>query len=239
NYFDWLLRDNLTDTLEGQVWIPQDAALLLQPSTALQPEGPVALIPRNGDSRVGFNGDAGTLFREETGYINAGVMLWRRSPDSFKVGGGPYRRADQHMCGLERRSGGLGKEAALGYSCVGVSIIACSFPFPIVSRMDNDSIAGCPLPSQCLVSPCPFLARTVLPGVVQRAEGQLPPAQPRVGACQPQHGGTSARVEGEGDRGAVSGAHRAPRRHVWGGVAEEARHEVVFQVLEEALGGLQ
>ncbi|CAI5531728.1 unnamed protein product [Closterium sp. Naga37s-1] len=84
NYFDWLLRDNLTDTLEGQVWLPQDPALLLQPATALQPEGPVVLIPRNGDSREGFFGDAEALFRKDTDYVNAGVMLWRRSPATFK-----------------------------------------------------------------------------------------------------------------------------------------------------------
>ncbi|CAI7774855.1 unnamed protein product [Closterium sp. NIES-53] len=84
NYFDWLLRDNLTDSLEGQVWLPQDPALLLQPATALQPEGPVALIPRNGDSKEGFFGEAEALFRKDTDYINAGVMLWRRSPATFK-----------------------------------------------------------------------------------------------------------------------------------------------------------
>ncbi|CAI5457800.1 unnamed protein product [Closterium sp. Yama58-4] len=84
SYFSWLLRDNLTDTLEGQVWLPQDPALLLQPPTALQPEGPVALIPRNGDSREGFFGEADALFRKDTDYLNAGVMLCRRSPASFE-----------------------------------------------------------------------------------------------------------------------------------------------------------
>ncbi|CAI5956527.1 unnamed protein product [Closterium sp. NIES-65] len=91
NYFDWLLRDNLTDSLEGQVWLPQDPALLLQPATALQPEGAVALIPRNGDSKEGFFGEAEALFRKDTDYVNAGVMLWRRSPATFKVGTGGER----------------------------------------------------------------------------------------------------------------------------------------------------
>ncbi|GJP38266.1 hypothetical protein CLOM_g13118 [Closterium sp. NIES-68] len=84
NYFSWLFEANLTDSLDGQVWVPQDPALLLQPATALQPEGPVALIPRNGDSRGGYVGGANMLFKAERDYINAGVMLWRRSPDSFK-----------------------------------------------------------------------------------------------------------------------------------------------------------
>ncbi|CAI5457797.1 unnamed protein product [Closterium sp. Yama58-4] len=101
SYFSWLLRDNLTDTLAGQVWLPQDPALLLQPPTALQPEGPVALIPRNGDSREGFFGDADALFRKDTDYLNAGVMLWRRSPHTFKFFQQWYSvpRGDYHLYG--------------------------------------------------------------------------------------------------------------------------------------------
>ncbi|CAI5475964.1 unnamed protein product [Closterium sp. Yama58-4] len=91
-------RDNLTDSLEGQVWLPQDRALLLQPPTALQSEGgPVALIPRNSGSRDGFYGDVGMVFRRDSDYINAGVMLWRRSSDTFKVGWYSEQQGDYHL----------------------------------------------------------------------------------------------------------------------------------------------
>ncbi|CAI5991000.1 unnamed protein product [Closterium sp. NIES-64] len=166
NYFSWLLMANLTETLKGQVWIPQDPALLLQPPTALQPEGPVALIPRNGDSRGGFEGDAGTLFREETGYINAGVMLWRRSPDSFKFFREWYNvtRDNYHVHNHVWEQANLNE----------------------VARQAQ------------------WRERVI---VVPYRE--------------------------------LTGPHGAMVRHLWGGVAEETRHKVVVDALEEALGGLQ
>ncbi|CAI7926178.1 unnamed protein product, partial [Closterium sp. NIES-54] len=84
NYFNWLLDAQVTDSLEGQVWVPQDPALLLQPATALQLEGPVALIPRNGDAWGGYDGGADLLFTEKHDYLNAGVLLCRRSLDTFE-----------------------------------------------------------------------------------------------------------------------------------------------------------
>ncbi|CAI5469797.1 unnamed protein product [Closterium sp. Yama58-4] len=84
NYFSWLTDANLTATLKGQVWVPQDPALLLQPATVLQPNGPIALIPRNGDSGGGYYGRPDTLFEEGCDFINSGVMLWRLSPLTFK-----------------------------------------------------------------------------------------------------------------------------------------------------------
>ncbi|GJP54430.1 hypothetical protein CLOM_g13515 [Closterium sp. NIES-68] len=84
NYFNWLTDANLTKSLKGQVWVPQDPALLLQPAIVLQPNGPIALIPRNGDSSGGYYGRADTLFEEGCDFVNTGVMLWRLSPMSFK-----------------------------------------------------------------------------------------------------------------------------------------------------------
>ncbi|CAI5463180.1 unnamed protein product [Closterium sp. Yama58-4] len=84
NYFNWLVDSQVTDSLEGQVWVPQDPALLLQPATALQPEGPVALIPRNGDAWGGYDGAPDLLFKEKGDYINAGVLLCRRSLDTLE-----------------------------------------------------------------------------------------------------------------------------------------------------------
>ncbi|CAI7901421.1 unnamed protein product [Closterium sp. NIES-53] len=171
NYFDWLLRNNLTDSLEGQVWLPQDPALLLQPATALQPEGPVALIPRNGDSKEGFFGEAEALFRKDTDYINAGVMLWRRSPATFKVGTGgerlPWGRNSR--CGMA--SGGGGSAGVGGVPC------AASTGSPAAAGRGDARVrrapAGLPTVSECYVSlVCSAQQQPLLSQQPQQQQGQ-------------------------------------------------------------------
>ncbi|CAI5531733.1 unnamed protein product [Closterium sp. Naga37s-1] len=211
NYFNWLLRDNLTDSLEGQVWLPQDPALLLQPPSALHPEGgPVALIPRNGDSRDGYYGDVGMVFRRDSDYINAGVMLWRRSPATFKVGGWSglvVQRAEGRVERGQPRVGGVKPQPGVG----GVKPQA--------------GVGG---------------VKPQAGGTEQQGEYHLFShvwEQHRLNqvARWPQWRRRVLMVPFR----ELTGPQGAMVRHLWGGVASEERDRVVYEALEEALGSLK